>query len=100
VSFIHAPREISSFVPWTRWPYLPITQKEMTGTKGNAMTDNVEYRIPTAAELYALEVQARRARSREIAKLIRAGSNLAKRAFKAVFTRPYAARPAKRVSHA
>jgi hypothetical protein len=97
VSFIHAAREFSSFVPGPLRPYLLTVQKETTGPKGNTMT---EYEILTAAELYALELQARRARSHEIARLISAGVSLAKQGFKAVFTRPYAPRQAKRVSHA
>lgn len=59
------------------------------------------FKIPTAAELYALEQQAHRARSEELARLAKQGARWVKDSLKAVFTRPYAARPGARgVRHA
>jgi hypothetical protein len=40
-------------------------------TKGKAMTT---YRIPASAELYSLELRARRARSAELGRLLRKGA--------------------------
>jgi hypothetical protein len=59
------------------------------------------FKIPTAEELYALEQQAHRARSEELARLTKSGARWVKASLKAVFTRPYAARPGARgVRHA
>jgi hypothetical protein len=66
--------------------------------KGPTMS---QFKIPTAAELYALEQQAHRARAVELARLARQGARWVKDSLKAAFTRPYAARPGARgVRHA
>jgi hypothetical protein len=66
--------------------------------KGQTMS---EFKFPTAAELYALEQQAHRARSEELARLARRGALWIRDGLKAAFTRPYAARPGTRgIRHA
>jgi hypothetical protein len=65
VSFSHGRRENSSFVVGTRRPYLALV------IGGNMKTRTAL----TAAELYALERAARRARSQEVARLVSAGAN-------------------------
>jgi hypothetical protein len=62
----------------------------------NAMKKDLEYRLPTSAELYALEQLARRERSREIARLLRAGAS----AVKSLVKRAIAVPAAKGVRHA
>jgi hypothetical protein len=71
-------------------------KKEMNGKDGTIMT---EFRIPSAAELYALEQLARRERAKALAALVGGGAAWLKRAFVAVFTQPYAPRP-KAMRHA
>lgn len=60
-----------------------------------------QLKFPTAAELYALEQQAHRARSEQLARLVKRGALWVKDGAKAVFTRPYAVRTGARgVRHA
>jgi hypothetical protein len=59
MSFSYARGEISSFVRAARRPYIRCMKN----------------RYPTAAELYALEHEARRLRAAEMARLFRAGAN-------------------------
>jgi hypothetical protein len=81
VSFSHGRRENSSFVVARRRPYLALV-----------IGANMKTRTAlTAAELYALERAARRARSLEMARLTRAAaralSSFARRAVSAAPTR-------------
>jgi hypothetical protein len=62
-------------------------------TKGNAMKP---YRFPTPAELYSLELRARRARNQELGRLLREGVL----AVKAAFERAVSHFSAKGVRHA
>jgi hypothetical protein len=61
--------------------------------KGNAMTT---YRTPTPAELYSLELRARRLRSEALGRLLRQGAL----AVKAAFERAVSQLSAKGVRHA
>jgi hypothetical protein len=51
-----------------------------------------EFRMPSAAELYAYEQLARRERAKAQAELIRAAFTWLKKSFVNVFTKPYAVR--------
>ena len=53
---------------------------------------NDEFRMPSAAELYAYEQLARRERAKAQAELIRSAFAGLKQAFVTVFTKPYAVR--------
>jgi hypothetical protein len=53
-------------------------------------------RYPTAAELYALELKARRMRAEEMGRLLRAGAS----AVRSLFTRTVSVRNAKGLRHA
>ncbi len=68
----------------------------MNGKDGNATS---RFRMPSAAELYALEQLARRERARAQAQMAAAAAAWLKALFVNVFTKPYAIRP-KGVRHA
>ena len=55
-----------------------------------------DYRIPSPAELYSLELRARRMRQEELGRLLRAGA----RAIKAAYERAVSQLGAKGVRHA
>jgi hypothetical protein len=57
---------------------------------------NTETRIPTPAELYSLELRARRMRQEELGRLLRAGASAIKAAFERAISQP----GAKGVRHA
>jgi len=59
MSFSYARGEFSSFVPVANQPYIRCMKN----------------RYPTQEELYALELQARRLRSAELARLMRVAAN-------------------------
>ena len=80
MSFSYARREISSFVDAPRGPYIHCMKN----------------RYPTAGELYAVELEARRLRAAEMARLLRAGAN----AVRALFARTVSVRNAKGLRHA
>jgi len=65
MSFTYARSEISSFVPGAARPYIRCMKN----------------RYPTVAELYAVEREARRLRSAEVARLLRAGASALKALF-------------------
>ena len=52
-----------------------------------------QFRMPSAAELYAYERLARRERARTQAALLGSAASWLGKAFVNVFTKPYAARP-------
>jgi len=59
-----------------------------------------EFRMPSAAELYAFEQLARRERAQAQAKLISAAAGWLKRSFVRLFTKPYAAPRGRVAQHA
>jgi hypothetical protein len=81
MSFSYARRDYSSFVPWRRGPYLDGQMK------GSTVTPD---------QLYALELAARRERSRELARLL----VVAARAAKVALVRAAGAFSSKRLRHA
>ena len=58
------------------------------------------FRYPTRAELYALEMAARRERAREVARLLRAGARAVKSTVKSLVARLIAVPSWKGVRHA
>ena len=56
------------------------------------------FKYPTGAELYALEQFARRERAKAQAQLVLAAAGWLKEAARAIFSRPYAKRPARKVA--
>ena len=58
-----------------------------------------QFKVPSAAELYAYEERARRERAEAQAALVASAFAWMRRQLVAVFTKPYAARP-KAVTHA
>ena len=61
----------------------------MNRKDGNAMND---FRMPSAAELYAYEQRARRERAKAQVELVAAAFTWLKQTFVNVFTKPYAVR--------
>jgi transposase len=59
-----------------------------------------EFRIPTGAELYALDLAARRERSKVLAELLKSAVRRARETVVSVFTRPYGPVRGKVVRHA
>jgi hypothetical protein len=80
MSFSYARGEISSFVHAACGPYIRCMKN----------------RYPTAAELYALEHEARRLRAAEMARLVRTGVS----AVRSAFARLVTVRNAKGLRHA
>jgi hypothetical protein len=80
MSFSYARGEISSFVHAAREPYIRCMKN----------------RYPTPAELYALELKARRMRAEEMGRLLRVGAAKVR----ALFSRPVSVRNAKGLRHA
>ena len=84
MSFSYARGEFSSFVGRRPRPYI------------ERMKNRYPTKYPTAAELYALEHEARRLRAEEMARLFRAGA----KAVRAFFSRTVTVRNAKGLKHA
>jgi hypothetical protein len=59
-----------------------------------------QFRMPSAAELYAYEQRARRERAKAQAALVGASLKWLKQSFVNLFTKPYATRPSKVMRHA
>jgi hypothetical protein len=93
MSFSYARNENSSFVPYEARPYLVQAGKEKEERKERLMKT---YRTLTPAELYSLELSARRLRNEELGRLLRQGAL----AVKAAFERAVAQLSAKGVRHA
>jgi hypothetical protein len=84
MSFSYARGEISSFVDAAREPYI------------RCMKNRYQIRYPTSEELYAFELEARRLRAAEVARLLRAGADKVR----AIFKRTGSVRHAKGLRHA
>ena len=83
MSFSYARGEKGSFVRGTRRPYI----------------ERMKNRYPTAGELYALEQEARRLRSEEMARLIRSGAAAVATLVRRLLPRPIPARHVKGPLH-
>jgi hypothetical protein len=75
MSFAHARREISSFVPFAFRPYLGVVKKERKReSEANVSMFKIKGSYPNPDELYALEQWAHRERSKALANLLMAGA--------------------------
>lgn len=69
MSFSHARREFSSFVPLHRRPYPELVKKDDT-REGITRMFKLKGKYPSPEELYALEQWAHRERSEALARLL------------------------------